>query len=77
MKKDGAPDVAFQGHEFFLFATDHQEFTPSGVIGNPMRSSAEKGNRTYERYAEHLAAALGEFEKLEVEVHTREWRQIA
>ena len=73
---DGAPDVAFQGHEFFLFATDHQEFTPSGVIGNPLRSSAEKGNRTYERYAEHLAAALAEFEKLEVEVHTREWRQI-
>ncbi len=58
VKKDGAPDVAFQGHEFFLFATDHQEFTPSGVIGNPLRSSAEKGNRTYERYAEHLAAAL-------------------
>jgi creatinine amidohydrolase len=76
VKKDGAPDVAFQGHEFFLFATDHQEFTPSGVIGNPLRSSAEKGNRTYERYAEHLAAALAEFEKLEVEVHTREWRQI-
>ena len=76
VKKDGAPDVAFQGHEFFLFATDHQEFTPSGVIGNPLRSSAEKGNRTYERYAEHLAAALAEFEKLEVEVHTRAWRAI-
>ena len=59
-----------------MFANDHQEFTPSGVIGNPLRSSAEKGNRTYERYAEHLAAALAEFEKLEVEVHTREWRQI-
>ena len=39
-------------------------------------ASAEKGNRTYERYADHLAAALAEFEKLEVEVHTREWRAI-
>ena len=76
VKNDGAPDVAFQGHEFFLFATDHQEFTPSGVIGNPFRSTAEKGERTYDRYADHLAAALGEFEKLEVEVHTRAWRQI-
>ena len=56
---DGAPDVEFQGHEFFIFATDHQEFTPSGVIGNPLRSTAEKGERTYARYAEHLAAALG------------------
>jgi creatinine amidohydrolase len=74
VKNDGAPDVAFQGHEFFLFATDHQEFTPSGVIGNPFRSTAEKGERTYERYAEHLAAALAEFEKLHVEVHTRAWR---
>ena len=46
------------------------------MIGNPLRSTAEKGKRTYERYAEHLAAALAEFEKLEVEVHTREWRAI-
>jgi creatinine amidohydrolase len=76
VKNDGAPDVAFQGHEFFLFATDHQEFTPSGVIGNPMRSTAEKGEQTYERYADHLAAALTEFEKLEVDVHTRAWRDI-
>jgi creatinine amidohydrolase len=75
-KSDGAPDVAFQGHQFFMFATDHQEFTPSGVIGNPFRSTAEKGERTYDRYAEHLAAALGEFEKLDVEVHDRAWRAI-
>ena len=47
------------------------------MIGNPFRSSAEKGERTYERYAEHLAAALGEFEKLQVEVHTRAWRALA
>jgi creatinine amidohydrolase len=77
VKKDGAPDVAFQGHEFFLFATDHQEFTPSGIIGNPFRSTAGKGERTYERYSDHLAAALGEFAKLEVDVHTRAWRAIA
>jgi creatinine amidohydrolase len=60
-----------------MFATDHQEFTPSGVIGNPFRASAEKGERTYDRYAAHLAAALKEFERLEVDVHTREWRAMA
>jgi creatinine amidohydrolase len=59
-----------------MFATDHQEFTPSGVIGNPFRATAEKGDRTYDRYAEHLAAALKEFERMEVDVHTREWRAI-
>ena len=46
------------------------------MIGNPLRSTAEKGERTYERYAEHLAAALKEFETLQVEVHTRAWRAI-
>ena len=46
------------------------------MIGNPFRSTAEKGERTYERYAEHLAAALAEFERLDVEVHTRAWRQL-
>jgi creatinine amidohydrolase len=46
------------------------------VIGNPFRSSAEKGERTYDRYAEHLAAALAEFEKLTVDVHTRAWRAL-
>jgi creatinine amidohydrolase len=76
VKPDGAPDVEFDGHQFFTFATDHQEFTPSGVIGNPFRATADKGERTYERYAGHLAAALAEFERLEVDVHTREWRAI-
>ena len=47
-----------------------------GAARNGFRSTAEKGERTYERYADHLAAALGEFEKLQVEVHTREWRAI-
>src|SRR5687768_15972645 len=61
VKPDGAPDVEFQGHQFFMFATDHQEFTPSGVIGNPFRATADKGERTYDRYAAHLAAALEEF----------------
>ncbi len=73
MKLDGAPDVEFQGYQYFLFATDHDDFTPSGVIGNPFRASAEKGEKTLSRYAEHLAAALAEFEKVEVNVHNRAW----
>jgi len=43
------------------------------VIGNPFRATAEKGEATYTRFAEHLAAALAEFEKVDVKVHTREW----
>lgn len=76
IKPDGAPDVEFQGHQFFVFANDHADFTPSGVIGNPFRASAEKGRTTYDRYADHLAAALAEFEKVDVEIHNREWREL-
>jgi creatinine amidohydrolase len=77
IKLDGAPEVEFQGYQYFLFPTDHADFTPSGVIGNPFRATAEKGETTYELYAEHLAAALEEFQKVPVEVHTREWRDRA
>jgi creatinine amidohydrolase len=77
VKLDGAPDVEFRGYQYFMFPTDHQDFTPSGVIGNPMRATAEKGERTYDLYAEHLAQALEEFQKAPVEVHTREWRERA
>ena len=72
---DGAPDVEFEGYQFFVFANDHADFTPSGVIGNPFRASAEKGLKTYDRYADHLAAALKEFETVEVDLHNREWKQ--
>ena len=46
IKLDGAPEVEFQGYQYFLFPTDHADFTPSGVIGNPFRATAEKGEKT-------------------------------
>lgn len=73
VKLDGAPDVEFQGYQYFVFPTDHSDFTDTGIIGNPFRASAEKGERTYELYANHLAQALAEFEKVHVQVHTRDW----
>jgi creatinine amidohydrolase len=73
VKLDGAPDVEFQGYQYFVFPTDHGDFTPSGVIGNPFRASVEKGEQTYELYARHLADALREFEKVSTTVHTRDW----
>lgn len=76
IKPDGAPDVEFLGYQFFVFATDHGDFTPSGVIGNPFRATPEKGLKTYDRYADHLAAALREFETVDVEVHTRTWNAL-
>lgn len=73
IKLDGAPDVEFKGYQYFAFPTDHADFTESGVIGNPLRATAEKGEIAYTRFAEHLAEALAEFQTPKVDVHTREW----
>ena len=73
-KADGAPDVQFQGYQYFQFPMDHDEFTETGVIGNPMRASAEKGEEAFRRYAAHLVAALAELRKVEVQIHNREFR---
>jgi creatinine amidohydrolase len=74
-KADGAPDVQFEGYQYFQFPMDHDEFTTTGVIGNPMRASAEKGEEAFRRYAAHLAAAIAELSKVDVHVHTREFRE--
>ena len=42
-KKDGMPDVEFEGYTYFNFPMDHHEFIESGVIGNPLRATKEKG----------------------------------
>jgi creatinine amidohydrolase len=71
IKKDGAPDVEFDGYQYFVFPMDHGEFSRTGVIGNPMRATAEKGEAALERFADHLVKAIDEFRPLEVEVTRR------
>ena len=73
VKLDGAPDVEFRGYQYFLFPTDHEDFTPSGVIGNPMRATAEKGEEALTRFADHLVAAIDEFRPLETDIKRREF----
>jgi creatinine amidohydrolase len=75
IKLDGAPDVEFRGYQYFAFATEHSDFTESGIIGNPFRGTAEKGELVYERFADHLAAALAEFQTVPVTVTAREFRE--
>ncbi len=50
-RADGAWDAAFKGYEYFYFPMDHNEFAEHGVIGNPMRATAEKGNAIFDRFA--------------------------
>jgi creatinine amidohydrolase len=71
IKKDGAPDVEFDGYQYFVFPMDHGEFSRTGVIGNPMTASAEKGEAALERFADHLVKAIDEFRPLPVSVTRR------
>ena len=72
-KKDGMPDVEFDGYKYFTFPMDHHEFIESGVIGNPLRATAEKGEEAFRRYSEHVARGVLELMKVPVEVHHREF----
>ena len=74
-KADGAPDVEFKGYQYFQFPMDHDEFTDTGVIGNPMRATAEKGEQAFQRYAAHLVDAIAELSKVDVQVFNREFRE--
>jgi creatinine amidohydrolase len=73
-KADGAPDVQFHGYQYFQFPMDHDEFNDTGVIGNPLRASAEKGEEAFRRYAQHLVEAIGELSTVDVTIHDREFR---
>jgi creatinine amidohydrolase len=72
-KKDGMPDVEFDGYKYFTFPMDHHEFVESGTIGNPTRATKEKGEEAFRRLSEHVARGVLELMKVPVEVHNREF----
>jgi creatinine amidohydrolase len=56
-KTDGAPDVEFEGYQYWTFPMDHHEFIDSGTIGNPMRATKEKGDEAFRRYSASTSLA--------------------
>lgn len=72
-KDDGMPDTEFEGYQYFTFPMDHHEFVDNGVIGNPMRATAAKGEEAFRRFSEHVARGILELQKVDVDVHTREF----
>ncbi len=73
-KVDGAPDVEFDGYQYFQFPMDHTEFTETGVIGNPFRATAAKGEECFKRFAAHLVKAIDALENVPIEIKNREWK---
>jgi creatinine amidohydrolase len=71
IKQDGAPDVEFDGYQYFVFPMDHGEFSRTGVIGNPMRATPEKGEEALQRFAAHLVKAIDAFRPLQVSISRR------
>jgi creatinine amidohydrolase len=72
-KSDATWDAQFKGYEYFYFPMDHDEMADHGVIGNPFRATAEKGNEIFRRFAEYLAEAIMELRKAQVEVTSRKF----
>lgn len=72
-KSDGMPDCEFQGYQYFQFPFDHEEFTDSGVMGNPFRGAAYKGEIAFNRFANHLIDAVHELEQVPVEIRNRDF----
>jgi creatinine amidohydrolase len=50
---------------------DHHEFIETGVIGNPLRATKEKGEEAFRRLSEHVARGVLELQQVPVTVHTR------
>ena len=42
-KKDGMPDLEFQGYSYFNMPFEHDEFTDTGMMGNPFRARRLQG----------------------------------
>lgn len=72
-KKDGMPDVEYDGFTYFNFPMDHHEFIESGTIGNPLRATKEKGEEAFRRLSEHVARGVLELMNEPVSVHNREF----
>lgn len=72
-KHDGMPDAEFQGYQYFNFPFEHREFTDSGVMGNPLRATKEKGEIAFQRFSNHLIDAVHELEQVKVNVTNRDW----
>ena len=72
-KKDGMPDIEFQDYRYFDMPFEHGEFTESGVMGNPYRAAAYKGEIAFNRFANHLIDAVHELEKVKLKMRNIDW----
>jgi len=76
-KHDTNPGLAFKGYEYFTAPMEHWQMTDSGLVGNPLRATKEKGDQAIQRYADYLSEAIAEFRTVDVNVTQRDWPERA
>ena len=67
------PMSSSRATQYFSFPMDHHEFIESGMIGNPMRATKEKGEEAFRSYSEHVAEGVLELMTVPVKVENREF----
>ena len=53
----------FQKQEYIVIPMEHHEYSDVGVVGNPFRATAEKGEKLFERFSNYLVDFLAEVRK--------------
>ena len=76
-KRNGSPYVTMHGNDLAWVPMDHQEYSDTGLIGNPFRATADKGRRIIQRKAELLAEFCNELKKVKIEVRNRDYNRRA
>jgi len=72
-KKDGTITVEYQKSENIIIPMEHHEYSDSATIGNPFRGTKEKGEKLFEKEAEHLADFANEIKKVEINIANRDF----
>lgn len=72
-KSNGSAYVTYRGLDMCYIPMEHGEYSDTGLIGNPFRASAEKGNRILDAVADYLASFLLELKALKVDVTNRDF----
>jgi creatinine amidohydrolase len=64
--------IKFAGYSVFL-PQENAEYSETGTVGNPLRASAEKGQKILDRFSDYVADLANELKGLTVEVRTTEF----
>ena len=65
-KIDGSRTVEFEGMDNIMNPMEHHEYCDTATIGDPLKSSKEKGEKLFQIQSDHLASFLEEIKKIKI-----------